>query len=278
MKMTTPISYLLPFIEEDAPFGDITSESLLDERPATAHILVKEDAVIAGLEEAMTLFTHFQVTVEKLVNDGDRVKAGTKLLKLSGNGKNILLVERTALNIIGRMSGIATKTAHYAEIIQSVNTKCKVAGTRKTAPGLRRLDKKAIILGGGEPHRFGLSDGILIKDNHLALAGLIEAIQKCKAAYRYRKVEAEVETPEDAVLAARAGADIVMLDNMGPNQIRETLSLMEKSGMRDQILLEISGGINESTLQEFAKLDIDLISVGALTHSVKNIDVSLEIT
>ena len=278
MKMTTPIWYLLPFIEEDAPFGDITSESLLDERPVNAHILVKEDAVIAGLEEAVTLFSHFQVTVEKLANDGNRVKTGTNILKLYGNGKNILLVERTALNIIGRMSGIATKTAHYAEIIQSVNTKCKVAGTRKTAPGLRRLDKKAIVLGGGEPHRFGLSDGILIKDNHLALARLPESIQKCKAAYRYRKIEAEVEKPEDAVLAAQAGADIVMLDNMDPNQIRETLSLLEKSGMRNRILLEISGGINESTLQEYAKLDIDLISVGALTHSVKNIDVSLEIT
>lgn len=272
----TPLSYLLRFIEEDAQFGDITSEAVLGNRDAVARIVVKEDAVIAGLEEAATLFTHFGLSVEICARDGTPVKKGACILRIKGSAKKILLAERTVLNIIGRMSGIATRTARYAAIVSTVNRNCRVAGTRKTAPGLRLLDKKAVALGGGEPHRFSLSDGILIKDNHLALVPIPEAVASSRKAYAYRPVEVEVETPEDAVTAANAGADIIMLDNMNPEEIRVTVDLLRKEGLREKILLEISGGVDEQTIPDYARENVDIISIGALTHSVHNIDVSLE--
>ena len=138
------------------------------------------------------------------------------ILSLAGNAKGILLVERTALNIIGRMSGIATQTRKFADIVSAANTRCRIAATRKTSPGFRALDKKAVQLGGGDPHRMSLSDGILIKDNHLMLVSLTEAIRSAKAASAYRKIEVEVETPHDALTAAKEGADILLLDNMIP--------------------------------------------------------------
>ncbi|MEN6609628.1 MAG: carboxylating nicotinate-nucleotide diphosphorylase [Methanoregulaceae archaeon] len=273
----TSLRYLLRFIEEDAQFGDITSEAILGERDASATIIVKEDAVIAGLDEAVALFTYFDLAIETGVRDGEPVQKGTCVLRIQGSAKKILLVERTALNIIGRMSGIATKTARYAALVHSVNPKCRVAGTRKTAPGLRMLDKKAISLGRGEAHRFSLSDGILIKDNHLALVPLKEAIASSRKAYAFRQIEVEVENPGDAAIAAYAGADIILLDNMKPGEIQTTLDLLQKEGLREKILLEISGGMDEQTIQDYARLTVDIISIGALTHSVKNIDVSLEI-
>lgn len=273
----TPLSYLLRFIEEDAQFGDITSEAILDERNAIAEIIVKEDAVIAGLEEAVTLFAHFNLIVEACARDGEPIQKGTRIIRIQGSAKKILLVERTALNIIGRMSGIATKTARYAALVHSVNPKCRVAGTRKTAPGLRILDKKAVALGGGEPHRFSLSDGILIKDNHLALVPLKEAIASSRKTYAFRPIEVEVEKPGDAIIAAYAGADIIMLDNMNPDEIQKTIDLLQKEGLQEKILLEISGRVDEQSLRDYARLGADIISIGALTHSVKNIDVSLEI-
>ncbi|HII67502.1 MAG TPA: carboxylating.nicotinate-nucleotide diphosphorylase, partial [Thermococcaceae archaeon] len=170
-----PLSYLLRFLEEDTPFGDVTSEAVIPEDlEAEAVILAKQDGVIAGLEEAKALFEHFGVKVELKVKDGDEVKKGTVVINLKGNARKILLVERTALNIIGRMSGIATQTRKLVGKVRAVNPKVRVAGTRKTL--LKPLDKKAILIGNGEPHRFSLSDAILIKDNHLALVPLEEAI------------------------------------------------------------------------------------------------------
>jgi len=271
-----PLTYLLRFLEEDVPFGDVTSEAVIPENlEAEAVIISKQDGVIAGLEEAKALFEHFGVKVELKAKDGDEVKKGTVVIKLKGNARKILLVERTALNIMGRMSGIATQTRKLVEKIRIVSPKVRVAGTRKTL--LKPLDKKAILIGNGEPHRFSLSDAILIKDNHLALVPLEEAIKRAKTFSVYKIVEVEVESLEDALKAAKAGADVIMLDNMTPEQIKEVLEALKHEGFRDKVKIEVSGGITEENIQDYAKLDIDVISLGALTHSVKNFDVSLEI-
>ena len=271
-----PLTYLLRFLDEDAPFGDVTSEAVIPEDlEAEAVIIAKQDGVIAGLEEAKALFEHFGVKVELKVKDGDEVKKGTVVIKLKGNAQKILLVERTALNIMGRMSGIATQTRKLVEKVRVVSPKVRVAGTRKTL--LKPLDKKAILIGNGEPHRFSLSDAILIKDNHLALVPLEEAIKRAKAFSVYKIVEVEAESLEDALKAAKAGADVIMLDNMTLEQITEVLEALKHEGFRDKVKIEVSGGITEENIQDYAKLDIDVISLGALTHSVKNFDVSLEI-
>ncbi len=272
-----PLTYLLRFLEEDAPFGDVTSEAVIPrDLEAEAVIIAKQDGIIAGLEEAKALFEHFGVKVELKAKDGNEVKKGDVIIELRGNARKILFVERTALNIMGRMSGIATQVRRLTEKVRAINPNVKVAGTRKTL--LKPLDKKAILLGGGEMHRFSLSDAILIKDNHLALVPLEEAIKRAKAFSLYKVVEVEVESLEDALKAANAGADVIMLDNMTPEQIEEVLEALKREGLRERVKIEVSGGITEENIQNYAKLDIDVISLGALTHSVKNFDVSLEIT
>ena len=271
------LEYLLKFIDEDAPAGDVTSDAIIPEVTCHAEIRAEREGVIAGLAEAGLLFSHFGVEVQEKTRDGMTVKNGDVLLVLFGPAKKILLVERTALNIIGRMSGIATQTKALTDMVQAENSRCRVAGTRKTCPGLRALDKKAVVLGGGDPHRTGLSDGVLIKDNHLALVPASDAIARAKAASAYRKIEIEVETPEEAVTAARAGADILLLDNMTPDGVRKTLSGLEATGLRERITIELSGGITAETVREYAKAGPDLISLGALTHTVRNFSVTLEI-
>ena len=272
-----PLDYLLNFIHEDAPFGDVTSDSVIPDISCRAVIRAEQDGVAAGLEEAAALFSHFGVWVRQDTRDGAPVKNGTVLLSLDGPAKGILLVERTALNIIGRMSGIATQTHVLAEIVRAENPRCRVAGTRKTAPGLRVLDKKAISLGGGDPHRSSLSDGVLLKDNHLLLVPVAEAVKKAKEASAYRKIEVEVESADDALIAARAGADILLFDNMTPTRVTSTLYTLESAGLRGNVLIELSGGITAETIREYARTGADLISLGALTHTVKNFSVTLEI-
>jgi len=272
-----PLEHLLSFLREDAPMGDITSDSLLSGECCMAKIIAKDGGVIAGLEEAATLFRAFGVTVSPMVSDGDRVEPGATLVTLRGPASAVLLVERTALNIMGRMSGIATMTRRLQDIIENLGAGCRIASTRKTAPGLRLLDKKAVILGGGDPHRMTLSDGILVKDNHLALLSVEDAVTRAKDYSGYRKVEVEVQCPEEAVRAARAGADILLFDNMPPGEIRESLSRLYEAGLRDGLLVEVSGGVTEENLADYAIGGVDLISLGCLTHSVKNIDMSLDI-
>jgi len=271
------LEYLLHFIDEDAPSGDVTSEAVIPDIRCRAEIVAEQSGIIAGLCEATMLFSHYGVAAEQFAQDGQIVKAGDKLLSLYGDAKKILLVERTALNIIGRMSGIATQTRDMADIIYKKNPRCRVAGTRKTCPGFRALDKKAVRLGGGEPHRGSLSDGILIKDNHLVLIPLKKAITAAKKITLYKKIEVEVETPAEALLAASAGADIILLDNMNFGQVKITLDTLMKKGLRDRVIVELSGGIGPDTLRDFAALDVDVISMGALTHTVKNFSVKLEI-
>ncbi|HOZ42424.1 MAG TPA: carboxylating nicotinate-nucleotide diphosphorylase [Methanoculleus sp.] len=272
-----PIEDLLRFIREDAPWGDVTSETVVPDVTCRAVVRAKSQGIVAGLSEARRLFEHFGVTVRERSADGRAVAPGTVLLDLDGPARAILLVERTALNIIGRMSGIATRTREAVEAVRAVSPDVRVAATRKTAPGLRALDKKAVILGGGDPHRYTLSDMVLIKDNHLALTPLAEAIRRAKKESLYRVVEVEVETVEDAVTAAGAGADIVLLDNMTPDTVREAVRALAGRGLRDRLTLEVSGGVGEDTLVGYAATGVDIISMGALTHTVRNFDVSLDI-
>ena len=271
------LDYLLRFIEEDAPNGDITSNAVIPEIICDAIIRSEQEGIIAGLEEASTLFSHFGVSVKHLADDGDTVCQNSSLLSLKGEAKKILLVERTALNIIGRMSGIATQTRKMADIVSESNPDCRIAATRKTSPGFRTLDKKAVAIGGGDPHRINLSDGILIKDNHLALVPLSNAILAAKNNSAYKKIEVEVETSDDALIAATLGADIIMLDNMSPDQISRTLRQLERKHLRDRVIIELSGSIDESSLPHYAALSVDVISLGVLTHSVRNFSVNLEI-
>ena len=271
------LNNMLRFIEEDAPFGDITSAAVIPDITCNAVMRAEQGGIIAGLTEVSALCSHFGITVKQCAKDGDKVCKNDMILSLSGDAKKILLVERTSLNIVGRMSSIATQTRKMVDIVSSVNPHCRVAATRKTCPGFQIFDKKAVQIGGGDPHRMNLSDGILIKDNHLALVPLIRAIRAAKNDSVFKKIEVEVETSDDALIAATAGADIIMLDNMSPDQVARTIELLKREGMRDRILIELSGGITESSLINYAALDVDVISLGFLTHSVCNFSVNLEI-
>ncbi len=271
------IAYLLRFIEDDAPKGDITSDVIIPDVDCQAVIRVEEAGIIAGLDETAALFSHFAVSVTSDRNDGDTVNPGDILLSLKGDAKKVLLVERTVLNIIGRMSGIATRTRELGNLVRSKNPSCRIAATRKTCPGFGVLDKKAVLIGGGDPHRANLSEGFLIKDNHLAIVPLQEAVRRAKEYSAYKKVEVEVETGEDAVLAVEAGADIILLDNMSPGQVADTLMLLKNAGLRDRVAVEVSGGIDENTLAGYAASGADVISMGSLTHTVRNFSVTLEI-
>jgi nicotinate-nucleotide pyrophosphorylase (carboxylating) len=268
---------MLRFIEEDAPFGDVTSSLVIPDITCNAVMRAEQGGIIAGLKEVSALFSHFGISVRQGAKDGDIVCKNDMILSLSGDAKKILLVERTALNIVGRMSSIATQTRKMVDIVSSVNPHCRVAATRKTCPGFQIFDKKAVQIGGGDPHRMNLSDGILIKDNHLALVPLRSAIRAAKTGSELKKIEVEVETSDDALIAATTGADIIMLDNMSPDQVAQTIELLKREGMRDRILIELSGGIKESSLINYAALDVDVISLGFLTHSVCNFSVNLEI-
>lgn len=272
-----PLEYLLAFIREDAPYGDITSELVLPEVVRPAEIITRQSGVVSGLSEAGRLFTYHDVDVRVLVADGSEVDRGDTLMALSGPVKAILLVERTALNIIGRMSGISTRTRQFVDIAGKKGVGCRISSTRKTAPGLRMLDKKAVQLGGGVLHRLSLSDGILIKDNHLAVVSLEEAVAAARTASIYRKIEVEVESTDAAVRAAKAGADIILFDNMTPDEVRHTLSALAELNLRNGRLIEISGSVNDETIGNYALPGVDVISAGVLTHSVRNFDVSLEL-
>jgi nicotinate-nucleotide pyrophosphorylase (carboxylating) len=271
------IEELVRFVREDAPHGDVTTDAIIPDVSCIARIQAKQDGIVAGLAETGALFSHFGVAVQQYAPDGKPVHSGQVLMELSGKAHAILLVERTALDLIGRMSGIATRTHEFTAIVKAVNPKVVVAATRKTCPGLRSLDKKAVVLGGGEPHRLSLSDQVLIKDNHLVLVSMEQAIRAARETSRYKKIEIEVATADDAIRAATLGADIIMLDNMSPGEVQATLERLSERGLRKGVVVEVSGGIDETTIADFARLDVDLISMGALTHSVSNFDVNLTV-
>lgn len=268
-------------LAEDVGQGDITTSLIVpSETNADAEVIAKEAGIVAGIEEAKILLESFGIKVEALVRDGEKIKEKQVLMKVSGDAMTILSTERTLLNILSRMSGIATTTRKLVEKLQKNGCKTKVACTRKTAPGLLYFDKKAVLLGGGDPHRLHLDDMILIKDNHIKVAGDTEkAVKKAKEKVSFsKKVEVEVTSVKDALTAARAGADIIMLDNFSPKQIEEAVRLLRKEGFFGKVLLEASGGITAENIMEFASTGVDIVSLGELTDSLKALDISLEIT
>ena len=272
---------LRSFLAEDIGYGDITTDALVDSKlEGEGRIVCKESALIAGVEEALLLLklVGCKGTVE--VRDGARVKEGATVLSGHGPARSLLYVERTMLNVLSHMSGIATATADLVSIIRKERAaKVKVACTRKTIPGLRYFEKKAVMLGGGDSHRLRLDDAVLIKDNHLALAGSMrESVRKAQTRVSFtKKVEVEATTPDQAVEAAEAGADIVLLDNMTPREVQRSLSLLEAKGLRKRVLVEASGGITRENIAIYAKTGVDVVSVGAITHSARAIDMSMEI-
>ena len=271
---------LREFLNEDIGFGDITSEALIgDDQMADARIFYRENGIAAGLEEVATLFQILGCNVKTLVRDGDEVNAGEILIEIKGPAKSLLAGERTALNILGRMAGIATAVAEMVAIVSEVSPNTRVASMRKTMPGLREFDKKAVVLGGGDTHRFRLDDCVLIKDNHLTLMpSVAEAVKRARNNVSFTKlIEVEVETFEAAVEAAEAGADIIMFDNMSPAEIRSSLSNLAERGLKDGRLYEASGGINPKNIAEYAASGVDIISMGYFTHSVRSLDVKLKI-
>jgi nicotinate-nucleotide pyrophosphorylase (carboxylating) len=270
---------LKQMLADDVGEGDVTSEAVVPAGLSVeAVVLAKEAGVVAGIEETVIFAEMLGLSVKAKVADGDEIKSGTVIMKISGNARTILSAERTMLNLLSRMSGIATKTRKLTEKLQKANLKAKVAATRKTAPGLLYFDKKAVVIGGGDPHRLRLDDMILIKDNHVAIAGSVEnAVKKAKEYGSSKKIEAEVTSTEDALKAAAAGADIVMLDNFSPEQVREAVEALKKAGFFGKLLLEVSGGIMEQNLLDYASAQVDIVSMGALTHSVKALNVSLEV-
>ncbi len=272
-----PLSRLIEYIEEDCPFGDVTSEAVILPQVCTAVISARESLVLAGLSEVTRLSEWYGLSVSTACSDGICHHAGDVIVTLTGQAHTILLLERTLLNILGRMSGIATKARRMQDLVSAINPGCRIAATRKTAPGLRLMDKKAAMIGGADPHRFSLSDAVLIKDNHRALVKVDEAVRRAKAFSAYHRIEAEADTIDEALMIARAGADIILLDNMTPDQVSEVISLLSENGLREKVIIEVSGGITEDTLALYASLPIDRISMGMLTHTVINADFSLDI-
>jgi nicotinate-nucleotide pyrophosphorylase (carboxylating) len=254
---------------------------LVDEdSKSTSFITCKSEfAVVAGLEELRTLFDICNCESKVLVYDGDSVRKGRKVMTIKGNTKSILKAERTALNLLMRMSGIATDTKKFVDIVRKVSSDIKITGTRKTAPGLRFFDKKAIELGGGYAHRNTLSEMILIKDNHLAVTNSIRhSISTARAkSSNNTMIECEVCNTRQSIEAIKSGADIIMLDNFSPKEAHRTISYLRRSGLRGIIQVEISGGVNLSNIKDYASALPDMISIGSLTHSSKSIDFSMEI-
>jgi nicotinate-nucleotide pyrophosphorylase (carboxylating) len=268
------------FLAEDIGYGDITTNALIDHKQkAEGRVVCKENAVVAGIDEALIILELAGCQGTAAARDGDRVNAGTMILSARGPARALLAVERTLLNILAHMSGVATATADLVSIAKKESRgKVRVACTRKTLPGLRYFEKRAVELGGGDTHRLRLDDAVLIKDNHLELAGSVGAcVRKAKERVSFtKKLEVEVTTAEEAVEAAEAGADIVLLDNMTPKEVGGCLTLLMRTGLRDRVLVEASGGIRKENLASYAKTGVDVISVGAITHSASAIDMSLE--
>jgi len=271
---------LVQLLTDDIGQGDITTATLIPaDLRVEAMVITKEDGVAAGIMEVTILGESLGLSAKPLVADGDEVKKGRVLITFSGDARTILSFERTALNLVSRMSGIATATRRLSKKLEKAHLNTRIAATRKTAPGLLYFDKKAVSLGGGDPHRFHLDDMILIKDNHLALSKSIEtAVKQTKQKASFsKKIEVEVTSVTDALKAAKAGADIVMLDNFSPKKIKETIEALKKLGLSEKILTEASGGITEENLEKYAQTQVNIISLGELTHSTKALDISMEI-
>ncbi len=263
-------------LNEDVGTGDITTETTIPaDKTALGRFIAKESMVICGLEIAELVFHTVDKDVKftSFCHDGDFVEKGFVIAEVTGNARNVLTGERTALNLMQRMTGIATRTIEAVKCVEGTNA--KIADTRKTTPGLRVLEKYAVRVGGGSNHRFNLADGILIKDNHIAVSGgIINAVKNARASAPHTiKIEVEVENKEQLLQALEAKADIIMLDNMSNEEMAECVKIVDGRAM-----VEASGNMGDKDLSAVAKTGVDIISIGALTHSVKAADISLKFT
>ena len=272
----SPKRELKRFLDEDVGKGDITSK-LLQKKSIVARIITREETIVAGTMYAKEIFALKKCRTKIYKKDGKIAKQNQTILEIKGNAGDILTCERTALNLLSRMCGIATQTNNLKKQIKSVGSKSKVFATRKTVPGLRFFDKEAVKIGGGEKHRMTLNEMIMIKDNHLAVEKSIEGILR-KAKKTRGKIEIEVETEKDVILCAEMGVDIIMLDNFSPEKIIKTVKKLTELKLRNKIILEASGRINSKNITRYAKTNVDMISVGSITNSVNGIDLSLEIS
>ena len=273
------IASISEFLSEDLGRGDITTQSTVpDEAMGTGRFLAKESLIVCGLDVAEAVFASLDPDnpdLERIFNDGDEVAAGTVFATLKGFADVLLAGERVALNLMQRMSGVATLTRQFVKAIEGTNT--KIVDTRKTTPGLRMLEKYAVTVGGGKNHRLGLDDGVLIKDNHIALAGGVkEAVLAAKAKVGHlHKIEVEISNWAQLREAILAGADIIMLDNQTPEEAAKLVEMAHS--MNPGVLLEASGNMNLDTVLSYAQAGVDLISVGKITHSARAMDISFKI-
>jgi len=273
------VERMLSWLAEDIPFWDITSELVPEGCECSAVILAKEPGVAACVEEVALFLRRMGFEVRLRMRSGEEFRRGDALVEIRGDLRKLLQVERLVLNLLSHTCGIATATRMAVEVARRVNPRVRVAATRKTLPGLRYFEKRAVEAGGGDTHRFSLSDMVLIKDNHLKYFGSVRAAVEAarrRASFAV-KIEVEVSSPEEAVEAAKAGADIVMLDNFSVEQVRAAVDALAQAGLRERVVVEVSGGITLENLEEYARAGPDVVSMGWLTHSARAVDLSLEV-
>ncbi|MGP8337555.1 MAG: carboxylating nicotinate-nucleotide diphosphorylase [Methanosarcinaceae archaeon] len=270
------ISVIERFIDEDLGYNDISC-TVVPDKIADAVIFTKEDCTLAGLDVAKALFDYFNINAKTDYSNGDDIYTGDVIFTLCGSTVSILRAERLVLNFLGHLIGIATLTRNCVRKVESLS-QVRIACTRKTTPGIRKFEKMAVVAGGGDAHRFNLSDSVMLKNNHLKIMGIEAAIENAKKMASFtQKIEVEVESTGDAILAANMGVvDIIMLDNMKPGEVIQTVETLKRKGLRDSVIIEASGGIDQDNVVEYAKTGVDIISMGSLIHKANWIDVSLE--
>ncbi|MEX2683449.1 MAG: carboxylating nicotinate-nucleotide diphosphorylase [Candidatus Sigynarchaeota archaeon] len=272
---------LKEFLLEDVHFEDISTALIPENEKGKAAFIANENGILCGLIEAEAAYNLVGCKVNALKKEGATIAKGDVLATVSGPVRAILLAERTVLNLLMHLSGVATATNQFQAIVEQARTNphCRIAATRKTMPGLRAMEKRAVMVGGGDAHRWNLDDMVLLKDNHIAFFGDIETmVARYKKTTSFtKKIEIEVTSASDAVKAARAGADIVMLDNMPFDEMKRAIAALEKEKLRDKVVVESSGNVDISTVAQHAKTGVDLISTSAITLRAKPLDISLEL-
>jgi len=271
---------ILHYIDEDLGFGDSTSNLIPNkDEIVEAKIFVREEGIVSGVTEAAIVFEIFNLEIMRKAKDGKKFPIDHEILHVKGRACDILQAERLALNFLMKMSGISTLTHKLQSLVNKHSKKTKVACTRKTTPGFRFFEKKAVLLGGGDTHRLNLSDSLMIKNNHVTIAGdLIKLIKEVKSKKSFsHKLEVEVKSLEEAELVLKEGVDIIMLDNFTPEEGKKTLDHLKKLDLLNNVVVEFSGGIDESNIEAYAKLQPDIISMGALTHSYQALNLNLRI-
>ena len=269
------IEYML---DEDKGFGDITSDAVVEKgKEVNAYIISKDEGILAGIDIIRGVLEEYGIKVIFWLDDGSEISKNDLIMSMKGDARTILLLERTVLNLSMRMSGVATAAHHYADLVKDYDV--RIAGTRKTSPAIAKFDKYALKVGGADTHRFSLDDMVLIKDNHIAVCDSpLDALLKAKENTSFsKKIEIEVETLEDAIRCVENKADIVMLDNMSGEEVKEVIDELENLNIRQNSLIEVSGGITEDNILDYVEYGVDIISIGALTHSSISLNFSMKI-